>query len=68
MFAANRIALGVIVGALIVGSSLIIITGTKPQILGYPALGLVGFAGSAIIGLSITWDILRHGRDKRSDV
>jgi ubiquinone biosynthesis protein len=67
MFAANRIALGVIIGALIVGSSLIIITGTKPQILGYPALGIVGFACSAFIGLTITWEILRKGRGGRSE-
>jgi len=66
MFAANRIALGVIVGALIVGSSLVIVTGAKPQILGYPALGIVGFACSAFIGLTITWDILRNGRGRRS--
>lgn len=66
MFAANRIALVVIIGALIVGSSLIIITGTKPQILGYPALGIVGFVCSAFIGLTITWGILRNGRDKPS--
>jgi hypothetical protein len=51
----------------IVGSSLIIITGTKPQISGYPALGIVGFVCSAFIGLTITWGILRNGRDKPSD-
>lgn len=65
MFAANRIALGVIIGALIVGSSLIVVTGTKPQILGYPALGIVGFACSAFIGLMIAWDILHNRRERR---
>lgn len=62
--AANRIALGVIVGALIVGSSLIVTTGAAPLLFGYPALGIVGYLLSAILGLYVIWDIIRHGRHK----
>jgi ubiquinone biosynthesis protein len=62
--AANRIALGVIIGALIIGSSLIITTGIKPLLFGYPMLGTVGFLLSALLGFYVIWDIIRHGRHK----
>jgi ubiquinone biosynthesis protein len=62
--AANRIALGVIIGSLIIGSSLIVTTGIKPHFLGYPALGIVGYLLSAVLGLYVVWDIIRHGRHK----
>ncbi len=62
--AANRIALGVIIGSLIIGSSLIVTTGIEPHLLGYPALGIVGYLLSAILGLYVVWDIIRHGRHK----
>jgi len=62
--AANRITLGVIIGALIIGSSLIVTTGIQPHLLGYPALGIVGYLLSAVLGLYVIWDIIRHGRHK----
>ncbi len=62
--ASNRITLGVIIGSLIVGSSLIITTGISPYIFGYPALGMIGYLLSAILGLYVIWDIFRHGRHK----
>ncbi|MSU71731.1 MAG: hypothetical protein EXS43_05250 [Opitutus sp.] len=62
--AANRIALGVIIGSLIIGSSLIVTTGTKPLLFGYPMLGIVGYLLSALLGLYVVWDIIRHGRHK----
>jgi ubiquinone biosynthesis protein len=62
--AANRVTLGVIVGALIVGSSLIVTTGAGPRLFGYPALGLIGYLISAIFGLYIVFDIIRHSRHK----
>lgn len=62
--AANRIALGVIIGSLIIGSSLIVTTGIQPHLFGYSALGIVGFLISAVLGLYVIWDIIRHGRHK----
>lgn len=62
--AANRITLGVIVGALIVGSSLIVKTGVGPQLWGYPALGIVGYLISALFGFYIVIDIVRNTRRK----
>ena len=60
--AANRIALGVIIGALIIGSSLVVTTGATPRLFGLPALGVVGYLISALLGLRVVWDIIRHGR------
>lgn len=62
--ASNRIALGVIIGALIIGSSQIVTTGIHPYLFGYPALGIVGYLLSALLGLWVIWDIVRHGRHK----
>jgi len=58
----TRIALGVVVGSLMIGSSLIVTTGLGPRLFGYPALGLVGYLISAIFGLYVMWDIIRRGR------
>ncbi|HKB89886.1 MAG TPA: AarF/UbiB family protein [Opitutaceae bacterium] len=62
--ASNRITLGVIIGSLIMGSSLIINTKIPPFLFGYPALGIVGYLLSAVLGLYIVWDIFLHGRHK----
>ncbi len=62
--AANRIALGVVIGSLIVGSSLIVTTGIQPHLFGYPALGIIGYLLSAVLGFYVIWDIIRHGRHK----
>ena len=62
--ASNRIALGVIIGALIIGSSQIVTTGIRPYLFGYPALGIVGYLLSAMLGLWVVIDIFRHGRHK----
>ncbi len=62
--ASNRIALGVIIGALIIGSSQIVTTGISPYLFGYPVLGIIGYLLSALLGLWVIWDIFRHGRHK----
>lgn len=62
--ASNRVTLGVIVGSLLIGSSMIITTGIQPLLFGYPALGITGYLLSAILGLWITIDIIRHGRHR----
>jgi ubiquinone biosynthesis protein len=62
--ASNRIALGVIIGSLIIGSSFIVNTHIPPYLLGYPMLGIVGYLLSAILGLYVIWDIIRHDRHK----
>ncbi|MCF8107812.1 MAG: AarF/ABC1/UbiB kinase family protein [Desulfohalobiaceae bacterium] len=56
---ANRITLALLTAALIIGSSMIITTGVRPLLFGYPALGLIGFLLSGCIGLWLIIDILR---------
>ena len=63
--ASNRIALGLIIGALIIGSSQIITAGIgEHKLFGYPPLGIAGYLLSALLGLWVTIDIIRHGRHK----
>jgi ubiquinone biosynthesis protein len=61
---ANRIALGVIIGSLIIGSSLIVTARIPPLVHGYPVLGITGYLLSAALGFYVIWDIIRHGRHK----
>ena len=61
---ANRIALGVVIGSLIIGSSLIVTARIPPLVHGYPVLGITGYLLSAALGFYVIWDIIRHGRHK----
>ncbi len=61
---ANRLSLAIILAATIIGSSIVITTGIKPLIWGYPAIGLVGFSFSGLLGMWVALDILRHGRHR----
>ncbi len=58
----NRLSFAIVIAALIVGSSLIVQRGGGPQLLGMPALGLVGFVAAAVFGLWLAVGILRSGR------
>jgi ubiquinone biosynthesis protein len=62
--ASNRITLGVIIGSLVIGSSLIVTTHIPPYLFGYSALGIVGYLISGVLGLYVIWDIIFHGRHK----
>lgn len=62
--AINRVVLGLIIGSLIIGSSMIMTTGTGPLLWGYPQLGLLGYLLSAVLGLWVIFDIIRHGRHR----
>ncbi len=55
----NRLSFSIILGAVIIGSSMIITTGVKPLIFGYPAIGLVGYLISAVLGLIVVFNIFR---------
>lgn len=59
---ANRLVLSVIIGALLIGSSIVITTGLPPLIWGYSAIGVVGYQLSAFLGLWVVIQILRRGR------
>lgn len=55
----NRVTIGIIIAALIVGSSMIITTGVKPLLFGFPALGVIGYLVSGLLGLWLIFNILR---------
>ena len=55
----NRLSFSIILGSVIIGSSMIITTGVKPLIFGYPAIGLVGYLLSAVLGLIVAFNIFR---------
>ena len=55
----NRLTLGIIIAALIIGSSMIITTGVGPFIFGFPALGVIGYIISAILGLWLVVTIIK---------
>jgi len=58
----NRVTFGIIIAALIVGSSMVITTGVKPLLFGFPALGVVGYLVSGVLGLWLIVNILRKKR------
>ena len=55
----NRLTTGIIVAALIMGSSMIITTGVGPFIFGFPVLGVIGYSISTVMGLWLIVTILR---------
>lgn len=58
----NRLTLGLIVAAMIIGSSMIITTGVEPYLFGYPALGIIGYLVSGLFGLWLIVTIVRSRR------
>ncbi len=59
---ASRLTLGIIIGAMIIGSSMIITTGAGPSLFGFPALGIVGYLFSGLLGLWLAFNIIRSRR------
>lgn len=53
----NKLVLGMITVGLLIGSSIICVTKMKPEILGIPALGFVGFLAAFIFGIILIIDI-----------
>ncbi|MCL5256370.1 MAG: AarF/UbiB family protein [Chloroflexi bacterium] len=56
---ANRLAFALIVAAIILGSALAMGIQTPFKLIGYPALGVVGFLIAAILGLYLIYTIIR---------
>ncbi len=55
----SRLTFGIIIAAMIIGSSMIITTGMGPLFLGLPVLGIVGYLISALIGLWLIFNMIR---------
>ena len=62
---ANRIAMGVVLAALIVGAAIVMQIPTRIRILGYPALAMVLFGAAAIGGITLIGTILMTDRKER---
>jgi ubiquinone biosynthesis protein len=58
----NRVSFAIVIGAIVIGSALVITTGVDPLAFGYPLLGLAGFVMAAVIGIGLAVGILRSGR------
>ncbi|MBO8141438.1 MAG: AarF/ABC1/UbiB kinase family protein [Firmicutes bacterium] len=58
----NRMAAAVVLGALILGSAIVLQADAGPRLFGVPALGLVGFVLAGVVGLGLIIGILRSGR------
>ncbi|MGD9947478.1 MAG: ABC1 kinase family protein [Desulfobulbus sp.] len=58
----NRISFAIVLAALIVGSSLIVLSDIPPRWHSIPVIGLVGFLVAGIMGFWLLLSIIRHGR------
>jgi len=58
----NRISFSLVISALIIGSSLIMLTEKGPRLFGFPMMGLLGYSIAGLLGLWLAIGILRSGR------
>jgi FtsH-binding integral membrane protein len=59
---ANRLTMGLVVAALIIGAALLIQVDTKSKLFGYPSLAIVCFLAATVCGFALLWSILRADR------
>jgi ubiquinone biosynthesis protein len=60
--AISRLIVGIVVAALIIGSSIVMTVSGGPSLLGLPVFGLLGFLGAVVGGLWLLLSIRRSGR------
>ncbi len=58
----NRLSFSIIIAALLIGSALIVISGTPPLFYGISLIGIIGFLAAAVMGIWLLVAILRKGR------
>jgi ubiquinone biosynthesis protein len=58
----NRLTFGVIIAALIIGSSVVIASDAGPKVYGYPFFGVLGFVIAGCVGLWLAFLILKSGK------
>ncbi|MDI3547685.1 MAG: ubiquinone biosynthesis protein [Halanaerobiales bacterium] len=58
----NRLAISMIISALVIGSSMILQTDMKPLVFGIPVLGFLGYIIAGVMGLWLVIAIFRSGR------
>ncbi len=57
----NRVVIALIVGAVVIGSSIIFHSGLPPLVSGIPVIGLAGFIIATLLGLWVIISVLRKG-------
>ena len=57
----NKIVLAILVGSLLIGSSLVVLADTPPKVNDIPVLGVAGYVISAALSV---WLIIRTRRDR----
>lgn len=62
---ANRITMGLVLAALIIGAAMLMRVETAFRILGYPGFAILLFVGAVVGGLLLVWDIVQHDRTPR---
>jgi len=55
----NRITPGIIPGSLVIGYAIIITTGIKPLLFGYPMIGISGYLFWAVLGIWLMFNIIK---------
>ena len=59
---ANRLTMGLVVAALIIGAALLIQVDTASKLFGYPAMAILCFLAAAACGFALLWSIMRSDR------
>ena len=60
----DRLVGGLIISAFLIGSSFLCTTDMKPQFLGIPLLGVIGFIVALILAAMAMWDTHKHRRGR----
>jgi ubiquinone biosynthesis protein len=63
--ATNRLTTGVVIAALIIGSSIVMTVDHGPELFGLPLIGFLGFLSAAITGIWLLISIRRSERNSR---
>jgi len=58
----NRIIYGIVLSSLVIGSSLIVLSGIPPKWREIPIIGIVGFLSAGLMGFWLLISIMRHGK------
>ena len=58
----NRISFAIVLAALVIGSSVVLLSGIPPKWHDIPIIGLVGFLMAGLMGFWLSLSILRHGK------
>jgi len=58
----SRLAISVIIGALLIGSSILTFARVGREMYQFPVVGLVGFSLAGMLGFYVVWSILRGGK------